>query len=46
MWQERTFRTAAALAAWTARNSHRFQIVEIAVNNAYGVTFKPLIRVY
>jgi hypothetical protein len=44
MWQYKTFKTRAALIAWIERNGHKYQWQEIALNNAYGVTFKPLIR--
>ncbi|AXQ69597.1 hypothetical protein HOU03_gp171 [Caulobacter phage CcrSC] len=46
MWTEKTFKTRAAKEAWIARNEDRYQIVEIVVCNAYGVTYKPLRRVY
>lgn len=46
MWNQKTFKTRAALQAWIARNGHKFQWEEIAVCNAYGVTYRALRRVY
>lgn len=42
MWQTKTFRTAQALRNWIKRNGHRYQWEEIAVNNAWGVLYRPL----
>lgn len=46
MWQVKTFKTKEAFQAWVARNDARVQWQEVFVNNGYGVTFKPLRRVY
>lgn len=46
MWETKTFKTADAMRAWIARNDRRYQIEEIAVCNAYGVTYRKLRRVY
>ena len=42
MWKTKTFKTAAQFAAWVSKNNDRVQWEEIAVNNRYGVTFRPL----
>lgn len=46
MWNVKKFPSAARLAEWRKRNAHRFQIVEIAINNGWAVEFKPLRKVY
>jgi hypothetical protein len=42
MWQVKTFKTREAYQAWASRNSRRYQIEEIAVNNGYGADYRPL----
>lgn len=46
MWDTKTFTTEAAQVAWSARNSHRYQIEVIVVANGYGVNYRALRRVY
>lgn len=45
MWQTKYFKSAALLAAWTSRNESRYQIIELAVNNGWAVTYKRLRRI-
>ena len=46
MWQTKTFKTREAMQRWLDKNGQRVQWEEIFVCNAYGLTFKPLRRVY
>jgi hypothetical protein len=46
MWQVKTFKTREAMKAWLDRNSHKIQWVEVFVNNAYGVEYRKLRRIY
>lgn len=42
MWSEKIFKTRESMAAWISKNGHKYQWQEIYINNAFGVTFKPL----
>jgi len=42
MWDTKIFMTSAARNRWINRNSGKYQIVEIFINNAYGVEYKKL----
>lgn len=42
MWTTKTFKTAQALKTWIAKNDHKTQWQEIAVENAWGVMYRPL----
>lgn len=46
MWNTKIFKTKELLQKWVIANDHKTQWQEIFVNNAYGVEFKPLRRVY
>lgn len=41
MWQVKTFKTLASMEKWIERFGDRFMWEEIAVENGYGITFKP-----
>lgn len=42
VWTDKTFKTKEAFDRWIARNESKMQWQEIYINNAYGVTYKPL----
>ena len=42
MWQTKTFKTLAEQTAWIERNSGRYQIDIIFINNGYGVEYRNL----
>jgi len=42
MWITKIFKTKEAKDKWVARNEHLYQIVEIFVNNAWGLEVKKL----
>ncbi len=42
MWTIKRFKTAAARDTWIAKHEHRYQIVEIFVNNAYALEVRKL----
>ena len=42
MWQIKTFKTLKAFEDWKARNANRYQIVDIFINNGYGVEYRKL----
>lgn len=55
MWKTKVFRfktiegrevARAKMNAWLERNHGRIQWEQVFVNNAYGVTYRPLRRVY
>lgn len=44
MWQIKTFKTLKAFEDWKARNAYRYQMVDIFINNGYGVEYRKLRR--
>ena len=42
MWTTKKFKNAEKLKEWTENNSHKYQIVEIAINNGWAVDYKKL----
>lgn len=44
MWKTKIFKTDEELQKWINRNYNRYQWHQIFVNNAYGVEYKPLIK--
>lgn len=43
MWETKKFKTRNAMLAWIAKNSHRYQWVELYVNNGYAIECKKLV---
>lgn len=46
MWKIKRFKTKADQDNWIKKNSRRFQIDIIFVNNGYAVEYRSLVRVY
>ncbi len=46
MWKIKKFKTRQELNAWLDKNKHKVQFVEVFMNNAYGVEYRPLRRIY
>jgi len=46
MWETKLFKTLDSMNKWIDKNQNRFQIVPIFVDNAYGIEYKKLHRVY
>lgn len=46
MWQVKTFKTRESMTRFLDKNAHRIQWHEIFVNNAYGIQYRKLRRVY
>lgn len=46
MWQAKEFKSRESMLKWIEKNNHRFQIVEIYINNGYAIEFKKFIRIY
>lgn len=46
MWKIKTFRTRKAMDTFIAKYGHRIQWQEVFINNAYGIEYKRLRRVY
>lgn len=46
MWQIKAFKTQAELTRWCQRNYGKYQFVDVFLNNAYGVEYRPLRKVY
>jgi hypothetical protein len=42
MWKTKVFRTKSAFDSWMTKNSKRYQITVIFINNGYGVEYRPL----
>jgi len=42
MWVTKIFKTKEAKDKWIAKNEGKYQIVEIFVNNAYGLDVRRL----
>jgi len=45
-WKTRTFKTIEAMNAWLAKNDRLVEWNEIYINNAYGVEYRQLRKVY
>ena len=43
MWTAKTFRKIENYLAWKRKNDGRVQWEAIAVNNGYGVIYRPLV---
>jgi len=46
MWTKKYFKTLAEFRKWIEKNSHKYQIDIIFVNNGMAVEYRPLRRVY
>jgi hypothetical protein len=46
MWMTKTFKTREAMNTWLDRNRSRIQFQEIFVENAFGVLYRKLRRIY
>lgn len=46
MWQIKMFDDRAKMVKWVKRNYGKYQMVEVFVNNAWAVEYKPLVWVY
>lgn len=46
MWQIKQFKTQVSLNNWKQRNYGKYQFVDILINNAYGVEYRPLRKIY
>lgn len=46
MWQIKTFKTAKAMRKFLERNRNKIQWQEIFINNAYGIEYRKLMRIY
>lgn len=46
MWQTKVFKTKEAMQKFLDKNGHKIQWQEIFVNNAYGIMYRKLRRVY
>jgi len=46
MWKIKTFKTLEGLNSWLSLNGNLVQWNEVFINNAYGVEYRPLRKVY
>jgi len=46
MWTIKTFKTREKQQAFIVANSNKYQIVEIFLNNAFGLEIKKLRKMY
>lgn len=45
MWETKIFKTLNAMNNWIAKHDGRVQWQQIFVNNAYGVEWRPFVKV-
>ena len=46
MWKIKAFKTQAELSRWLNSNRGKYQFVDIFLNNAYGVEYRLLRKIY
>lgn len=46
MWKTRIFKKKETFQKWVEQQSHKYQWHEIFVNNAYGIEYRKLRRIY
>lgn len=46
MWTTKVFKKVADMRLWIRNNEYRYQIEEVALENAWGVIYKKLRTVY
>lgn len=44
MWKIKEFKTRQQFENFWERNKNRYQMEEVFINNAYGIEYKPLLR--
>lgn len=44
-WKTKEFKTYIEMDNWINKNSHKYRIEQIFVNNKYAVQYKDLIRI-
>lgn len=45
MWEVKEFKSAKAQNVWVAKNSGRYQITPLFVNNGFAVEYRPLVKI-
>lgn len=45
MWKIKEFKTRQQFENFWNRNKSKYQMVEVFINNAYGIEYKPLLKV-
>ena len=45
MWKTKLFPTPQAFKSWVKSDGKKYQWVEIAVNNAWGIQYRPLRKI-
>ena len=46
MWKIKQFKTQAELSRWVQRNYGKYQFVDVFIDNAYCVEYRPLRKIY
>ena len=46
MWKTKEFKTREKMNTWIEKNAHKFQWVEVFINNSFGVDYRRLRRIY
>lgn len=46
MWKIKTFKTKQAMNNFLAKHQHKIHWVEVFINNAYAIEYRPLRKVY
>lgn len=45
MWKIKEFKTRQQFESFWNRNKGKYQMVEVFINNAYGIEYKPLLKI-
>lgn len=43
-WRTKTFKTREEMEQWVSKNYLKYQMSEVFINNAYGIDYRPLIK--
>ena len=46
MWSTKTFKTKESFDKFWQKNKNKYQMQEVFINNAYGIDYKPLKKIY
>lgn len=45
MWKIKEFKTREEMEKFIDKNKNKIQYEEVFINNSYGITYKPLIKI-
>ncbi len=44
-WKTKEFKTKEQMDAWVSKNNSKYQMQEVFINNAFGMDYKPLLKI-